>query len=438
MGNYKHFIFTSLLVLLLVVCGTSAHASKKVRLNCTKKTIYVNETATIKLLNNKKSAKWSTSNKNIKIISKSKKSAKIKAVKEGTSYLKVKVEKKTYKCKITTKKERLAEETTEKATENTIEKKEEVTTEKATEKTIEKTTEKTIEKTTEKTTEKESEKKEEKTAEKTNEKDKSNQYTIVNQEINTYTTDSNPEPTFFIGFELMKNNEYKTCDGNCKIVFINSDGKTVYEKDYTFDDESFSDYEYVESGKTGVSCTIDFDIKESEDKLIGKGKIGFIVTLSNGQEFPIFTEDHYFTKTAKSGEKITIGDVSIIMPQFQEIYRYRNGQKVAGLTVDGIEYGYNDYGNGIYTVEFWIVGKKTFDATGEKGTSQCGMQYNITHGKEYVPLYHRFTDPVIVENTVIHTVDDHIIGDRFSTYPYACNLTSGEYYLNIYDYKTSN
>lgn len=127
MGKYKHVIFTSLLVILLVVCGTSAHASKKVRLNYTKKTIYVNETATIKLLNNKKSTKWTTSNKKIKIISKSKKSAKIKAVKEGTSYLKVKVDKKTYKCKITVKKERKAEETTENTTEKTTEKAQEET-----------------------------------------------------------------------------------------------------------------------------------------------------------------------------------------------------------------------------------------------------------------------------------------------------------------------
>lgn len=66
-----------------------------------KKTINVGNTCTIKLLNNSKSVKWSTTNKKIKITKKSKKSATIKGVKNGTSYLKAKVGKKTYKCKIT-------------------------------------------------------------------------------------------------------------------------------------------------------------------------------------------------------------------------------------------------------------------------------------------------------------------------------------------------
>lgn len=98
----------------------NAHAAKKVKLNATKKTLYVGKTATIKLQNNSNKVKWSTSNKKIKITKKTKKSAKIKALKKGTSYLKAKVGKKTYKCKITIK-QKAKEESTQETTEETTE-----------------------------------------------------------------------------------------------------------------------------------------------------------------------------------------------------------------------------------------------------------------------------------------------------------------------------
>lgn len=89
---------------LLVLFPSSANAAGKTKLNSTKKTINVGDSCTVKLLNNKKKVKWSTSNKNIRIVSKSNKQAKIKGVKKGTSYLKAKVGSKTYKCKVTVKK----------------------------------------------------------------------------------------------------------------------------------------------------------------------------------------------------------------------------------------------------------------------------------------------------------------------------------------------
>lgn len=97
-------VLLAFLLCLVTLIPTNVQAKKKVKLNSTKKTIYVGNTCTIKLLNNSKSVKWSTSNKNIKITKKSKKSATIKGVKNGTSYLKAKVGKKTYKCKVMIKK----------------------------------------------------------------------------------------------------------------------------------------------------------------------------------------------------------------------------------------------------------------------------------------------------------------------------------------------
>lgn len=88
---------------LLVLFPTSVNAAGKTKLSATKKTVNVGDSCTVKLLNNKKKVKWSVSNKNIKIVSKSNKQAKIKGIKKGTSYLKTKVGSKTYKCKVTVK-----------------------------------------------------------------------------------------------------------------------------------------------------------------------------------------------------------------------------------------------------------------------------------------------------------------------------------------------
>lgn len=57
---------------LLPTTGVSA-ASKQVKLNKTKATIYVGKTVTLKLKNNKKNVKWSTSNKKVATVTKKEK-----------------------------------------------------------------------------------------------------------------------------------------------------------------------------------------------------------------------------------------------------------------------------------------------------------------------------------------------------------------------------
>lgn len=93
----------AILLVATLLLPSNAYAKKKVKLSNTKKTVTVGKTATIKLLNNSKSVKWSTTNGKIKIIKKTKKYAKIKGVKKGASYIKAKVGKKIYKCKVTVK-----------------------------------------------------------------------------------------------------------------------------------------------------------------------------------------------------------------------------------------------------------------------------------------------------------------------------------------------
>ena len=140
----------AILLVAILLLPSNVYAKKKVKLSNTKKTVTVGKTATIKLLNNSKSVKWSTTNGKIKIIKKTKKYAKIKGVKAGNAYLKAKVGGKTYKCKVTVKKP--ANNTTQKVTtEQTTEEiiVEEITTEQQT--TIEEQTTERI--TTEQTTE---------------------------------------------------------------------------------------------------------------------------------------------------------------------------------------------------------------------------------------------------------------------------------------------
>lgn len=92
-----------IMMLLMVFFPETTQAAGKTKLNATNKTINVGDSCTVKLLNNKKNVKWSVSNKNIRIVSKNNKQAKIKGIKKGTSYLKAKVGSKTYKCKVAVK-----------------------------------------------------------------------------------------------------------------------------------------------------------------------------------------------------------------------------------------------------------------------------------------------------------------------------------------------
>lgn len=92
---------------LMMLFPSTTQAAGKTKLNSTNKIINVGDFYTVKLLNNTKKVKWSVSNKNIKIISKNNKQAKIKGIKKGTSYLKAKVGSKTYKCKVAVKEKKI-------------------------------------------------------------------------------------------------------------------------------------------------------------------------------------------------------------------------------------------------------------------------------------------------------------------------------------------
>lgn len=116
---------------------TNVSAAKRVKLNKTKATIYVGKTVTLKLKNNKKKVKWTTSNKKIATVSKK---GKVKGKKAGKVTITAKVGKKKYKCKITVKKKSTPKPTEQPTTKPT---------ETPTTKPIEQPTTKPIEKPTE-------------------------------------------------------------------------------------------------------------------------------------------------------------------------------------------------------------------------------------------------------------------------------------------------
>lgn len=86
--------------LTLALAGQSEAAKKKTRLNKTKLSLYVGKTATLKVKNNKKKVKWSTSKKSVATVSKK---GKVSAKKKGTATITAKVAKKKLKCKVTVK-----------------------------------------------------------------------------------------------------------------------------------------------------------------------------------------------------------------------------------------------------------------------------------------------------------------------------------------------
>lgn len=99
----KILYFLTLLTMLLILIPHSEVNAATTKMNVKSKSITVGQTVKIKLLNNNKKVKWSVSNGKIRITKKSKSYAKIKGIRKGTAYLKAKVGKKTYKCKITVK-----------------------------------------------------------------------------------------------------------------------------------------------------------------------------------------------------------------------------------------------------------------------------------------------------------------------------------------------
>lgn len=90
------------------VAPQNVFAAKKVKLNKTKATIYVGKTVQLKVLNNRKGVKWSTSNKKVATVSKK---GKVKGIKAGKATITAKISKKKYKCVITVKKNPVAKPT---------------------------------------------------------------------------------------------------------------------------------------------------------------------------------------------------------------------------------------------------------------------------------------------------------------------------------------
>ena len=99
-----------ILLMVIMLLPMDAQAASKAKLSASKKSVTVGQTVKISMKNNKKKVKWSVSNGKIKIVKKTNKYAKIKAVKAGKATLKAKVGKKTYKCKITVKKKKTKED----------------------------------------------------------------------------------------------------------------------------------------------------------------------------------------------------------------------------------------------------------------------------------------------------------------------------------------
>lgn len=96
-------IMLALVLSISMIPTISVSAAKKVKLNKTKATIYVGKTVTLKLKNNKKKVKWSSSNKKVAtVIGK----GKVKGKKAGKATITAEVGKKKYRCKITVKKKK--------------------------------------------------------------------------------------------------------------------------------------------------------------------------------------------------------------------------------------------------------------------------------------------------------------------------------------------
>ena len=103
----KKRVLSIVICLVLVLCSlayiapdTSVSAAGKVKLNATKKTLYVGDKFELKLNNATGTVKFSSSNKKVVKVSSQ---GVVTAVAEGKATVKVKNNKKTYKCKFTVK-----------------------------------------------------------------------------------------------------------------------------------------------------------------------------------------------------------------------------------------------------------------------------------------------------------------------------------------------
>lgn len=98
--KFRLFIVFFLLIFLTQTASVETQAAQ-IKLNKTKATLYVGKTTTLKVTGTSKDVTWKSSNKKVAVVSSK---GKVTAKQEGTATITARVQKKSYKCKITVKK----------------------------------------------------------------------------------------------------------------------------------------------------------------------------------------------------------------------------------------------------------------------------------------------------------------------------------------------
>lgn len=96
----KYLVLVLIFAIGISILPMNANAAKKVRLNKTKVTMQVGKTVQLKVKNNKKKVKWSTSNKKVATVSKK---GKVKAISNGNAKITAKISKKKLVCNVKVK-----------------------------------------------------------------------------------------------------------------------------------------------------------------------------------------------------------------------------------------------------------------------------------------------------------------------------------------------
>ena len=91
---------TFLLIVMCLAVDTTSVSAAKIKLNKTKLTLTQGKKYRLKIKGTKKKVKWSSTKKSVATVNKK---GVVTAKKKGTAYIKAKVGKKTYKCKVTVK-----------------------------------------------------------------------------------------------------------------------------------------------------------------------------------------------------------------------------------------------------------------------------------------------------------------------------------------------
>lgn len=97
----KYLVLVLIFAMGLSILPMNANAAKKAKLSKTKVTMQVGKTVQLKVKNNKKKVKWSSSNKKVATVSKK---GKVKAVNKGNARIIAKISKKKLVCKVNVKK----------------------------------------------------------------------------------------------------------------------------------------------------------------------------------------------------------------------------------------------------------------------------------------------------------------------------------------------